>query len=262
MNKIKLFSTLIILISVIGCSPSELMLSSATTNQIIIDGNHKDWDGKLKYFEDDKVAVGFQNDKENLYFCIVSSDKSNVMKILSLGLTTWFYPQGNEQVLGLQYPKRMDRVPPQNLMGKNRNKNDISDLEVTIKAMLQNQGEFAIVDDDNEIIYASPVGSNNGYKIKANAVNRQFVYEAKIPIGNNTQAQIPINIFPNEKIRIEFESGEVDMDELRNNSKMRNNEMYGGGEGMRGNMQRGGGRGNSRMGMERFKLEVDVILAK
>ncbi len=264
MSIAKLFFLLLVLILFFGCSSSELMLSGMKESKIIVDGNQNDWSGKLKYFEDERVAVGFQNDEENLYFCLVSSDKSNVMKILSLGLTVWFEPINGDQVLGLQYPKRMDKVSPKNLMGKNHNQAGNSDFEMTVTAMLQSQGEFAIVDEDEEIIYASPIGSNDGYIIKVGAENKQFVYEAKIPIGNNSQAQLPINIFPDEKFIIEFETGDVDMDEIRNNGGMgqRGGGMQGGGQGMRGNMQGGGGRGNSRMGMERFKLNVEVKLAK
>ena len=71
------------LLSFVGCSSSELMVSSSVNN-ITIDGNHEDWSGKLKYYEDEKVAIGFQNDDKNLYFCLVTSDRANAMKIMTL----------------------------------------------------------------------------------------------------------------------------------------------------------------------------------
>jgi len=259
------------LISFIGCSSSEVMLSSATESKIVVDGNHEDWNGKLKYYEDEQTAIGFQNDEENLYFCLVTSNKSNVMKMMTLGLTIWFEPANDEQIIGLQYPKKMDGNNLKDLMGKNRNKNQNSDFEVTINTMMQNQGEFLLVDEDDEILYASPIGSNDGFKIKVGAVGQQFVYEAKVPIGNNSQAQMPINIFPGEKFTIEFETGEFDMEEMKKNGGMQSGGMgqggggggmQGGGQGMRGNMQSGGRGGSSRMGIERFRLDVDVKLAK
>jgi len=269
MNKRIVFIVGLSLISFIGCSSSELMLSSTTDSKIAVDGNHEDWNGKLKYYEDEKAAIGFQNDGENLYFCLVTSNKSNVMKIMSMGLTVWFEPENGDQTIGLQYPQKMANVAPQNLMGKNRSQNNNSDFEVTVNALMQNQGEFVLVDEDEEILYASPIGSSDGYEIKIGAVNQQFVYEAKIPIGNNSEAQMPINIFPNEKFTIEFKTGEIDMDAMRKSGGMQGGMgqggggLQGGGQGGRGNMQSGGGRGgSSRMGMERFRLDVEVKLSK
>ena len=149
------------LISFIGCSSSEVMLSSAAESKIVVDGNHEEWNGKLKYHEDEAAAVGFQNDEENLYICLVTSNKSSVMKMMTLGLTIWFEPANDEQIIGLQYPKKMDVTNLKDMMGKNRNQNNNSDFEVTINTIMQNQGEFLLVDEDHRILYASPIGSIN-----------------------------------------------------------------------------------------------------
>ena len=92
---------------------------------------------------------------------------------------------------------------------------------MTITALMQNQGEYILVDENKEILYASPIGSNDGYRIKVGAIDNQFIYEARIPIGNNSQAQMPINIFPNEKFTIEFETGEFDIEEMKKNGEMK-----------------------------------------
>jgi len=259
---------LLIVITIVGCSSSEVLQSVATESKITIDGKHEDWDGKLKYYEDEEAALGFQNDEENLYFCLVTSNKSSVMKMMTLGLTIWFEPTNDEQIIGLQYPKKMDGNYLNDLKGKNRNKNNNSDFEMTVAAMMQHQGEFVLVDENYEILYASPIGSNDGYKIKVGAVNNQFVYEASIPIGNNSQAHMPINIFPKEKFTIEFETGEFDIEEMKKNGDMQalgmgqGGRMQGGEQGGVGSMQSGGRGGSSRMGMERFRLDVVVKLAE
>ena len=259
----------LLFLGTVGCSSSEMMTSNSVKKEIVIDGNHNDWNGMLKYFESEKVAVGFQNGEENLYFCIVTSDKATIMKIMSMGLTVWFKPGSDEQIIGLQYPKRMDKVAPKSLMGKNRNDKGNTDAEMTISAMMENQGDFALVDEEGEIIYASPIGSNDGFELKVGGINRQFVYEAKVPIGNNNLAQVPINVFPDEKIVVEFETGEIDLDEIKKNaggqpgmSGGQGAGMQGGGQGMRGQMQGGGQTGVSRMGLEKFNLEIDLKLSK
>ncbi len=257
----------VLLFTSIGCSSSEKLLSENFSNKIIIDGNQQDWNGKLKYLEDEKVALGFQNNNDYLYLCLVTSDKTTVMKIMSMGLTIWFKPVSDEQIIGLQYPQSMDKTGPRNLMGKNRNENGNSDFKMTINAMMENQGEFTLVDDEGKIIYASPIGSNSGYKLKVGGENRQFVYEAKVPIGNNNFAQVPINIFPDEKIIVEFETGEIDMEAIRKNMDAQSgmgqaSGMRGSGRGSGGTMQGGRPMGQSRMGMERVNFNVELKLSK
>jgi len=268
MYRLFIISTLFV-ISFLGCSSSELMLSNATTSKIVVDGNQHEWDGKLKYFKDAQAAIGFQNDEDNLYFCLITSNKSSVMKMMTLGLTVWFEPENGEQIIGLQYPKRMDRSDSESKMGKNRNHENSSDFEMTIDAMMQNQRDFFLIDEDEEILYASPIGSNDGFEIKVGVVNQQFIYEAKIPIGNNSQAQMPINVFPDEKITIRFETGGIDLEELTKNDGSQSSRvgqdnvgMYGGGQGGRGTMQSGSLGSVSRMGMERFRLDIELKLAK
>ena len=120
------------LLSFIGCSSSEPMLSSVADSKIVVDGNHEDWEGKLKYIDYKRVAVGFQNDDENLYLCLVTADKASAKKIIAFGLTIWFQPESNEETIGLLYPLPMDNGSSKNWMGMNKNNSDVSDFEMTI----------------------------------------------------------------------------------------------------------------------------------
>ncbi len=254
MNVKIILVTWLFLIGVIGCGSSELVISNLADN-ITIDGNHEDWNGKLKFFEDEKIALGFQNDQENLYFCLVTPGRQTAMKIMLLGLTVWFEPENGDQEIGLQYPKKMEDILPRSLMGMMGNKRGKYDFDTTINTIMQSQGEFSLIDGDDEIIYSSPIGNNNGYEIKVGGTNQQFVYEAKIPIGNNSLAQFPINIFPNEKVEIEIKTGEIDM------SVMRGEGMQPDGSGMRGG-GKGGRAGAGSTFMEKLSLDIELKLAK
>lgn len=255
------------ILSFVGCSSSELMVSSSVSN-ITIDGNHEDWSGKLKYFEDEKVAIGFQNDDKNLYFCLVTSDRANAMKIMAFGLTVWFEPENGEQEIGLQYPKRIDGAYTRSLKGMNRHNEQNSNFEAIVNSMMLYQGEYFLIDEDEEIFYAAPLGSNDGFDLKLDAVNQQFIYEAKIPLGNNSLAQFPINIFSNENVTIRFETGEIDLDEIRKSGSRQPGMGKGGGD-MSGRMQGRGGSGGmsedpggSRSGMKRLSFDLEVKLSK
>ena len=266
-----IISLIIFLFGVIGCGSSELVVSDLAEN-ITVDGNHEDWNGKLKFFEDEKVAIGFQNDQENLYFCLVTSDRQTAMKIMLLGLTVWFEPENDDQEIGLQYPIKMENVSLRSIMGMMGNKSGKNDFDITINTIMQSQGEFSLIDGDDEIVYSSPVGSNDGYELKVSGTNQQFVYEAKLPIGNNGSAQFPINIFPDEKIEIEIETGKIDMSEMMGRGGMQPGMGMGKGGGMSGGGPGGGGgmRGDGKGGragggstfMEQLSLDIELKLAK
>jgi len=247
-----------------GCSSTEIIQSNLLQNRIVVDGNQDDWNGKLKYFEDENIAVGFQNDDKNLYICLATADKANSIKLLSMGLTIWFEPENGEQKIGLQYPKQRTKTSPRNLMGKNRDQNEENDFDVSVKTLMQNQNEFSLINENEEVILTSPIEGNNGYNIKIGTQNQQFVYEAKIPIGNNNLTQMPIDIYPNEMVTILLESGKIDMESVRRNPETDDGMQTGGGQGSRGGM--GGGRGSGKGGISRpeassLDLELEVKLA-
>ncbi len=240
-----------------GCSSTEIIQSNLLQNSIVVDGNQDDWNGKLKYFEEENIAVGFQNDDKNLYICLATANKANSMKMLSMGLTIWFQPENGGLKVGLQYPKQRTKTSPRNLMGKNRAQNEENDFDVSVKTLMQNQNEFSLINEDEEMIFVSPINSNNGYEIKIGTQNQQFVYEAKIPIGNNSLATMPIDIYPNEMVTILLESGKIDMESVRRNSETEGGMQTGGGQG------RGSGKGGgiNRPEASSLDLELEVKLA-
>jgi len=269
MNKVKLFLILLVLISQVGCGSSDLIVSKSVDNEITIDGNQEDWNGSLKYFEDEKLAVGFQNDSIYLYLCITTSDRSNAMKILSLGLTVWFEPDSGEKVIGLRYPQKLERVNFRNIAAMNINKEDKYDFETIVATMLQYQNEYSIVNEDDYSLYAFPIGNKNGFEIKAGTSMGQFVYEVKIPIANNGESIVLVNVLPGEKLSVGFETGEFDIGEMRKNmslSGMTSGGMRGGGRsgGGKSGVGRGGQRSGSGSGevAEQLEFWIEVKLTK
>ena len=274
MNKVKLFLILLVLISQVGCGSSDLIVSKSVDKEITIDGNQEDWNGNLTFMEDEKLAVGFQNDSIYLYLCLTTSDRSNVMKILSLGLTVWFEPDNGEKIIGLRYPQKLEKVNFKNLAAMNNNKQDKYDFETIVETMLQYQNEYSIVNEDDYSLYAFPIGNKNGFELKAGTSMGQFVYEAKIPIANNGESIVLINVLPGEKLNVGFETGEFDMDEMRKNmssSGMTSGGMSGGGRsggGRSGGGKSGAGRGGQRSGSgsgemaEQIDFWTEVKLSK
>jgi hypothetical protein len=92
----------------IGCSTIELK-SYWRDQEIKIDGESNEWEGKTWMLEDIKnVQFGFINDQDFLYLLLATSDRALQRQIAFRGLTIWFDREGgNEKRFGIHYPMPM-----------------------------------------------------------------------------------------------------------------------------------------------------------
>src|SRR4030042_2676644 len=148
-----LFVTTLILTT---CGSSREILSSLTDSKASVDGQIDEWENNLVYLEDSKCTIGFQNDDNYLYLCLLTADKADIMKIFTLGVTVWFEPE-NGKILGLRYPHRSDPSEMMMLRGSaNANapsefkEEDISKME---QSLMANQPELSIINEDEFPLY-------------------------------------------------------------------------------------------------------------
>lgn len=248
-----------------ACSSTKQLTGIKPSAQIIVDGNPAEWEGKLRYIEDHKCAVGFQNDNEYLHICLQTFDLPTMMNILRMGLTLWFEPEEGK-VLGIKYPLRMDRgnSGPGNLGRKPRERFDINgnnyhELNNRLKMLLKDQPNLQIVNQDEFPLYSYPVNNPTGFKISLGMYMRKIIYEIRVPIAENKLAPVIINSYPNERLKVLFETGEFDMAAFqKQNGGMRPE------SGMRPGGRKGGMRRNPGMAdtSGKFELELELILDK
>jgi len=86
----------IFVLGLAGCSyyKNYKLDSRPLAKAITIDGKSDDWHGNLYYSEDGQFNMGFLNDQDNLYVCLVVTDRFKRAQIVSRGLTVWFDPKG------------------------------------------------------------------------------------------------------------------------------------------------------------------------
>ncbi|MBK7980505.1 MAG: hypothetical protein IPK06_11045 [Ignavibacteriae bacterium] len=219
-NFAKLILALII-ISVISCSELELK-SKWNEKEISIDGKKQDWEGNLNYFDDEKVALGITNDEENIYICLLTSDRSKVMKILNNGFTIWFEsPNNDKNNFGVQYPIRkefsgkMEIVPEmkdRNEFGQKNNSpsNEGKFENKLIEKFKAEQDEILIVDDENFPLNVYKLKNDSGLEVFVNIEQNQLVYELRIPYAQNIKNKIYYDAEPNDEINLRFASGEIE----------------------------------------------------
>ncbi len=239
MNLKKNYLSIVIILLVVfffilqSCS-DPAMESSWQNTTITIDGSKQDWLGSLKYFEDEKVAIGISNDNDFVYFCLATSDNSKIMKILRTGFTVWLDPQNSDgETIGFQYPIKRETA---GMMDRSqRRENNDKNLKKMIEKFKAEQNEILIVNHDKFPLNAYPLENETGLEVKINYEMHQMVYELKVPLANNKLSNIYTDALPNELLNVGFESGEFERPE--------------GGE--RGGMNMGGEPGDGRQGRGR-----------
>ncbi|MBS3944868.1 MAG: hypothetical protein KGZ42_05175 [Melioribacter sp.] len=204
---IKVFFYSIVFITLLNCSGAKEIQSVQSKEEIKIDGLQNEWEGKLNFDNKAKIAVGFQNDKDNIYLCITTNDRSNIMKIFRLGLTVWFEPQNGKRI-GIKYPiidmERMRDIPFRSGDPDNERENP----DERFSKFISTQKELSIVNEDDYPLYLLDSNDPNNIQAKIEINKGSFVYELKIPFSTNKRAKYFIESAPSENIKIDIVTNE------------------------------------------------------
>ena len=204
---IKVFFYSIVFITLLNCSGAKEIQSVQSKEEIKIDGVQNEWEGKLNFDNKAKIAVGFQNDLENLYLCITTNDRVNMMKILRLGLTVWFEPINGKRI-GIKYPivdvERMRDIP----FRSGEPDNEREDPDTRFSKLISTQKELSIVNEDDYPLYLLDSNDPNNIQAKIEINKGSFVYELKVPLSTNKRAKYIIESAPSENIKIDIVTNE------------------------------------------------------
>ena len=270
-----------------GCSSAINIQSTSNDKQIVVDGNQQDW-GSLSFIKNENIGFGFRNDKDNLYLCVVTSDRTKIRKILS-GLTVWLKTDKDE--IGIKFPMK----PDFNEMGEMRNSQsepggisnrDADNVERTnqsdrdarreerMKLLVSRSRDLQIINTDDLPLYTKRSDEGSDFIGKLGYQNEQLVYELKVPLMNN---DISKRIFDNNinDVNISFMTDKLEMPN-RNSRGGREGGMEppvgdggfgrGRGDGGFGGPPPGGGRGERtgmpRMDFDALEYNFDVTLSK
>ena len=248
MKKYVLGSLFVLAISLLfGCGGDEY-ISKKADKPIIIDGNDNDWEGKATYMKDQGVILGVQNDADNLYLMLVTSNQSKIHQILSRGLIIWFDGEGgSSKKFGIKYP--FGHIPG-DMQGKDFKKGDFG-REAPPPNLERMSNELEVFEPDTKTWARTTFVETKGIEAKISYKNDRLVYELRIalsPKGGNSYF-IPTG---KDKIGVGFEVPEFDRSKIKERPSG-DGEMggpeggpgggFGGGERAGGGMEGGGGRG-------------------
>ena len=259
-KKIPLF---LLTLGLAGCSTFRTFTteSQPPEQEIIVDGKTDDWRGHLFIVEGEGVALGFLNDRQNLYVCLLAENASLRNRIMRQGLTVWFDPQGGKtKSFGIKFPlgltpgeRPMVKPGEERPESENPSRGSLTELE--------------IIRSDKEMPQKMNVEDAKGIEVKAVPSTGFFVYELKIPLVQWEQRPIAVGAEPGKTIGIGFETGKFDssqMPEGRSGGTRGGGggAPMGGGRGGRGGMGGRGGYDRGQQLSEAMKIWATVKLAQ
>jgi hypothetical protein len=212
----------------------------------------------LSFIEKEQLSLGFFNDQDSLYVCLVAEGNFTRAQILRGGLTVWFDPEGGkEKKFGIRYPlgasAREMQMPPE--MGNPEETNERSPKEA------MNELEIIRSKKAEPERMELAKAKDNGLEVVAAPSSGLVVYELKIPLLAKEGQPLAVGAKPGATIGIGFETSKPDLSRMQRGGP---GGMPGGGMGRPGMGGGYGRRGRFGMGsnmLEPLKIWTTVQLA-
>lgn len=198
-----------LILGLTGCSSYTLYQTASLPPdfKIMIDGKTEDWLSTLSILEDGSVSVGFLNDQENLYVCLIAESGPLQDQIMMQGLTVWFDPQGGTaKAFGIKYPLG---VPPGERPMPPQEERERASFEDFSEKTLS---ELEIIKSKKEAPQKMEIAEAKGIEVKAVPTSERIVYELKIPLLQTDQHPFAVGVQPGKTIGVGFETGKLNLD--------------------------------------------------
>ena len=239
----------ILVMCTVGCDEQELN-SNWRDREIIIDAKSDEWLNTLYYFESEMLSIGFFNDENHLYVCMLAEHPMLQAQVVSQGFTLWFDPAGGkEKAFGIKFPIGMQGVREQ--MDFMRTQESELNREKMREAFEQSLTDLEILGPGGAKRRIS-VEEAKGIEIKVRNETGLFVYELRIPLQSDEEHPYAVGANAGASVGVGLEIPEIDKDEMKRAMEDRMGSASGrpaGGGGVGG---MGGGMG--RRGAQRPKM--------
>jgi hypothetical protein len=185
-----------------------LVESLPPVQPVIVDGRSDDWSGNLYLLDDERISIGFLNDRENLYICLLAEDNALRTRMMQSGLTVWFDPTGGKKkALGIRilagpHPGGGPMPKPE----EDTREMDASEDEPPGGP----RSEIEIIDPESGGIRKFDPEDAGGIEIKAVPSSGLYVYELKIPFVRSDEFPIAVGASPGSTIGVGFETEKTD----------------------------------------------------
>ena len=215
----------------VGCGEREVN-SKWRDREITVNGIDTEWKGARLFLDKEKVTIGLLNDESYLYVRLSSRDRKMQAQMIGLGLTVWFDPKGGrKKAFGIHFP--LGRQTNGTQIMRRDGKGDSDQFQ---RMLEESQSELELLghsEDESCTMLVSDV-EELGINVKIDMSKGNLVYELKVPLTQNELHPFAIATDTTKTVGIGFETGKIDMEQLR--------KMIGERSGRIGGMRSGGGR--------------------
>ena len=185
-----------------ACSSFLQVTSQWNTRDVIIDGRNVDWQSSPLYNHGTLASVGMRNDRDYLYVCLATADRSTQMQMLLLGFTVWFDPQGGkEKSFGIRFP--IGGTPPGRRISARIDPEELQRLSQLAQRELEILGPRK---DQRQRFRDAEV---RGLSARLGLANGVLTYELKIALHRTVDSPFGISAEPVQAVNVGFETGEL-----------------------------------------------------
>ena len=239
----------ILVLCTVGCDEQELN-SNWLDREIVIDAKSDDWLDTLYFFESKNLSIGFFNDENHLYVCMLAEHPMLQAQAVGQGFTIWFDPEGGkEKAFGIKFPIGMRGGREQmDFMRAQEGELDREKMRQTFEESLADLEILGPGGAKQRI----PVEEAHGIEVKVRNETGLLVYELKMPLQSGDEHSYAVGANAGDAIGIGLEIPEIDKDEMK---RVMQDRMGGAGMPPGGGMGgMGGGGGMGRRGGQRPKM--------
>ena len=204
-----------------GCSSTKELNSELLNGTYIVDGHADKWNGKkMLDLKDAGLLIGIQNDVNNIYVCLMSTNRETARLMTAAGLIVWIEPEHGKK-FGIYYPPQI---------GKS------SVTEGSVSSGYRTEMEVLGPEKD-AITQSSTLTSESDYGITAAFRDSSGLATLELKIQRKAK-QEPYGIGIDNTLGMNFESGKI---EKPSGSRHQGGSMGGGGRRRHGGSTPNGG---------------------
>jgi hypothetical protein len=194
------FLSLVAAFTFFGCSSSLELSSGWTTQTLKIDGSGSGLNEATTNIPGPEVLVGIKNDKDNLYICMITSNRMTQMQMLALGSTVWINAEGRkDKTFGVRFPVagllQGHRFPAR------ENQDDLNRL-VDVA-----QRQIEIIGPETDAIRRLQIQEGKGVEARLGYANETLTCELKVPLHKSDAHPYAVNSDQANTISIGLETG-------------------------------------------------------
>lgn len=256
-----------ILLLAAGCKEKEIILQS--------NWGHSEFEGygsllnrsrPMTYLEDERMNIGLQNDADNFYMILRTSDKHIRSQVRRGGLTIWFDSGGGDKkAFGIRYPLGIPKSDFKMPKDKHpRPDSSRTQFEAKLDSLV-NLDTLEVLDSLKNAERKYLKGDIPDMAVSLTDTLGMMIYELRMPLKAKGDSSYAIGAGPGQVIGLGFESGRFSQNFPRNDTLERSEPP--GGQGGFGGAPMGYGEGSApprrRYGMmsEPIEFWAKVILA-